>query len=284
TLSLVEKLTAPAMVEKLEGLLKLADEAPGLMAMMGDMVDEEVRQADARGVNVDERLRNTLSLVEKLTAPAMVEKLEGLLKLADEAPGLMAMMGDMVDEEVRQADARGVNLDERLRNTLSLVEKLTAPAMVEKLEGLLKLADEAPGLMAMMGDMVDEEVRQADARGVNLDERLRNTLGLVEKLTAPAMVEKLEGLLKLADEAPGLIAMTVDMVDDTMRVASEKGFDAQAWAETIGTLNMAVAKAKSEPPANVGGIFGLFRALKDPDRQKGLGFMMNFLKQIGQNI
>ena len=42
--------------------------------------------------------------------------------------------------------------------------------------------------------------------------------------------------------------------------------------------------AQQEPPAKVGGVFGLLRALNDPDRQKALGFLMNLLKHLGKTM
>ncbi|RMG83136.1 MAG: hypothetical protein D6714_10270, partial [Bacteroidetes bacterium] len=62
--------------------------------------------------------------------------------------------------------------------TLLALEKLLQKVdTLEKAVGdLSKAMAQGPGLVAMVGDMVDEEVRQADARGVNVDERLRNTL------------------------------------------------------------------------------------------------------------
>ncbi|MCB9008570.1 MAG: hypothetical protein H6656_14575 [Ardenticatenaceae bacterium] len=84
-------------------LADLVQQGPGMAAMVGDMVDETVRSTAARGVDVEQRLQTALTLAEKLTAPAMVDKLDRLLALADEAPGMAAMVGDMVDETVRSA-------------------------------------------------------------------------------------------------------------------------------------------------------------------------------------
>ncbi|MCB0632886.1 MAG: DUF1641 domain-containing protein [Saprospiraceae bacterium] len=279
------------LLQRLDTLEKAVDrlgdamhQGPGMIAMVGDMADEAYRQADARGVSIDERLRVALALAERLTEPEMVAKLDGLLKMADQAPGLMAMAADMADEAYRKADADGVSIDQRLQVALQMAEKLTAPEMAEKLDGLLKMADQAPGLMAMAADMADEAYRKADVRGVSIDQRLQVALQMAEKLTAPEMAEKMDSLLQLADQAPGMIAMAVDWLDESFKAANESGFDPKVLSHVAGAANTALTRAKAEHPTKSGGIFKMLGALKDEDRQKGLGFLLNFLKYFGQKL
>ena len=177
-------------------LADLVTQGPGMAAMVGDMVDETVRSAAARGVDVEQRLQTALTLAEKLTAPAMVDKLDRLLALADEAPGMAAMVGDMVDETVRSAAARGVDIEARLRAGLAIAEKLTAPDMVAKLDQLLAFANEAPGLVAMVGDMVDETAVTLD-----LESRLKMGLQIAEKATQPANLAQLGEMFEVLLEA-----------------------------------------------------------------------------------
>lgn len=207
-----------------------------------------------------------------------------LTVLMRQGPGLVAMAGDMVDEVYRKSDEAGVSIDARLKNALVIAEKLTAPRMVDQLERILQFSDQLPGLMAMQADIVDEAYRKADAQGVNIDERLGIALQLAEKMTQPQVAEKLETLLKIGDQLPGMMAMTMDMVDEGMKKAIANGFDPQVLADTAGAANTALTHAKAEAPAKVGGILGLLRLIRDPDRQKGLGFLMNFLKHFGRNI
>jgi uncharacterized protein YjgD (DUF1641 family) len=78
--------------------------------------------------------------------------------------------------------------------------------------------------------------------------------------------------------------MTVDMADEAMKKAIDKGFDLQALGELANASNRALTAAKAEPPTSITGIFSLIRTLNDKDRQNGLGFLMNFLKHLGRNI
>lgn len=236
----------------------------------------KARLSDDRTLNAIDNLLARIDTLDKVVA--------NLTTMMNQAPGLLAMGGDMLDEAYRKADAQGVSIDERLNNALVIAEKLTAPAMVEKLDKLTQFADQLPGLVAMKVDALDDMYREADANGVNIDERLSSALQLAEKLTAPEMVEKLNGLMATADQLPGMIAMTVDMVDERMKNAIANGFDPNVLADTASAANRALTNARAEPPAKVGGIFGLLKVLKDPDRQRGLGFLMNFLKHFGKNI
>ena len=231
-LVLAEKLTAPETTAQLEQLLALADQAPGMVAMVGDMVDETYRSAAANGVDMEARLGNALQVAEKLTAPDTVAKLNQLLELSDQAPGFIAMMGDMVDETYRSAAARGVDIEQRLQAGLAVAERLTAPETVQNLNQLLDLADQAPGMAAMIGDMVDDTYRSAAARGVDIEQRLQAGLAVAERLTAPETVQNLNQLLDLADQAPGMAAMIGDMVDDTYRSAAARGVDIEQRLQT----------------------------------------------------
>jgi hypothetical protein len=197
-----------------------------------------------------------------------------------------------------------------------MAEKLTAPDMVEKLDRLLTLVDQAPGLISMTTDMADDAFRQAAARGVDVDARLRAALQIAEKLTAPDMVERLNRLLGLVEQGPGLTAMVVDMVDEGYRQAVAAGFDPELFVRqgvnvttrmavlldsnevnalldsgilepktlrVIGSAGRALAETQIQPREKVG-MLGLLRALGDPDVQQALGFLVTFGREFGRTL
>ncbi|MCA9956729.1 MAG: DUF1641 domain-containing protein [Anaerolineales bacterium] len=239
-------------------LADLVQQGPGMAAMVGDMVDETVRSAAARGVDVEQRLQNALTLAEKLTAPEMVDKLDRLLTL-DRAMAAAAMIGDMVDETVRSAAARGVDIEARLRAGLAIAEKLTAPEMVAKLDQLLTFANEAPGLVAMVGDMVDET-----AVSLNLEARLQMGLQIAEKATHPDNLSQLSDMFDVLLEA-------------------ESGMLNPDAVRTLGSMAQSMVAAKADPREKVG-LFALLRSLNDPDIQNALGFLLNFGKRFGRSL
>lgn len=110
-----------AMLERFEDL---AVQAPGLAAMTGDIVDEWA----SRDGHADERLRAALSLIDRVTQPEVLGALETIVGQLEAAPGLVAMVGDMIDELARQADAQGADLHAATAN------------LVEAMHALIKLA------------------------------------------------------------------------------------------------------------------------------------------------
>jgi uncharacterized protein YjgD (DUF1641 family) len=254
---------------------------------MSKNANAAVWQDTPAGQKVQARLaeERTLTAIDKLLArlDTVEEAVERLATMMQQGPGMVAMVADMADEACRTADRNGISVDERLRTALVLAEKLTAPSLVEKLTSVLTLADQAPGLIAMTGDMFDEAYRKADANGVSIDERLGVALQLAERLTAPTMVAKLDGLMTLSDQLPGLVAIAMDSVDETMRTAIASGVDPQGLVQWAGQAAQALSQAQAAPVSKVGA-FGLFRALGDDDRQKALGFLMSFLKNMGKQL
>ena len=170
--------------------------------------------------------------------------------------------------------------------TLHAIERLLSriDTLEKAVDSLSTTIQQGPGLMAMVTDMADEAYQSAETKGVNVEQRLGIALHLAEKITSPEQAEKLEKLLDLSDQLPGMISMVVDTIDENMQSALAHGFDPSMLRQVASSANDALTNAWTEPPAKVGGIFGILRSLKDPDRQKGLGFLMNFLKHFGETL
>ena len=238
--------TLEASVNRLADMMA---QAPAFVAMTGDMVDESYQQAAAQGVDLEGRLQTALGLAEKLTRPEMTAKLERLMEMADTAPGFVAMVGDMADETYRQAAVEGVYIEERVQAGLGLAEKLTRPEMVANLNQLIDMAQTAPSFIAMLGDIADEAYRNAQAQGVDIESLVRKGAGAVSQL---------EALLDSGVLEPDAVA-------------------------TVGAAGKALALASKEEIRPVG-LFQLLGALRDPDTQRALGFLMNVGKHLGQQL
>lgn len=291
-------------------------QAPAMVAMVGDMADDAYRSATASGIDVEERARNAVHLLTQLTEPKMMQQLEGLLATAEQAPGLVAMAGDMVDNAVRNAATHGIDLEERAGNVLHLLSRFTEPQMIAQLEQLLIMAEQAPGLVAMTGDMIDNAVRSAADAGVNLEERAFAGLHLLNRLTEPKMAAQLEQLIGMAEQLPSLLAMGGDMLDDAYRSATVAGVDIEMMVKQggvaaqrlsdlmrseefttlmdsgmldpkavslLGSAADALIRSKEKQPQKIGPM-GLLGAMRDPDVQKALGFFMTFAKEFGKSI
>lgn len=252
-LAVAEKLTAPETTAKLSQLLELTDQAPYFVGMVGDMADETVRSAAANGVDIEARLKAGLEIAEKLTAPEMVANLNQLLELSQQAPHFTAMIGDMVDETYRQAATNGVDIEARLQAGLQMAEKLTAPAMMANLDHALALADQAPHFAAMVGDMVDDTVRQMSAGGIDVQERMQVGLMAAERLTAPEMGDALSALTD--PQLIGMLTMTGNALKESIAMPQKKV-----------------------------GLFGLLREMNDPDIQRGMNLLLNFGRAFGRKL
>ena len=239
-------------------LADVLEQAPGMVAMVGDMADETVRQAAARGVNVEERLKTALALAERLTAEETAVKLNQLLDLADQLPGTLAMMGDMMDETIRRAASNGVDIEARLRAGLTMAEKLTAPEMVAKLDQLLAMADQAPGMIAMMGDIVDESIRRAGESGINIEAMVRQGARAGAKFSALMESEEFDALMESGILDPEAVA-------------------------SVGKVGRALIASQQQPLEPVG-LFGLLSAMRDPNMQRALGFLATFGAEFGKQI
>lgn len=303
-------------LDVIESSLNTLHDAPGMISMVTDMTDAAVRSASDRGLDIDERLRSALAIAEKLTAPVMVEKIDNLIAAIDQAPSTISMVADIADSTVRSASDRGVDIDERLRSALTIAEKLTAPSMVEKINALVDAADQTSGMVSMTVDIIDDTVKTAAEKGVDINERLESALVLAEKLTAPQVVTQINGMLDMLNQSSGVIAMAADSFDGIMQAAIERGVDPQEFMTQlfsvttklaqlmstdemkeivdggifdVGTLKIIGAASaalveSNEAPTKKVGLFGMMREMKNTDMQKALGFLTTFGRLFGKKL
>lgn len=274
---------------------------------------EAGRQLQKR-LNEDQTLHSLDHILERIGT--LENAVDRLATLIEQGPGMLSMAADVADETYRQAAARGIYLEQRLGNALQLAEKLTAPETVEKITSLLAIADQAPTMISMTADAVDEEIRHACDRGVNIDKRLGTALRMAEKLTDPKMEERFNQLLDLSDQMPGLTAMAIDILDEGYRKAVSQGLDLETLAQqgtfalkqmvallgsdefkalmssgvlSPSTLNVvsqageALIESQQAEHKKIG-LFGTMRALGDPDRKRAMGFVMTFMKNFGKKL
>jgi uncharacterized protein YjgD (DUF1641 family) len=132
-------------------------------------------------------------------------------------------------------------------------------------------------------------------RSLALDTRLETALGFVERLNAPATMQLLSDVadrsvelsqsMRFLDQVPGLIAALVDTFDGAAMRLGESGVDLHARAVAVGRLTerLTAAAATADATAPVG-VWGLLRALSDPDIQRAVGFCLRLAKTFGAGI
>ena len=164
-----------------------------------------------------------------------------------------------------------------VRSSLSMPTTETAPAAatLETLEErtraiaevaaglrpLIALAQQAPAFVAVLIDSFDEAMRTASNRGIDVERGVVNGAEAALRFGATMDAEKvreLDALLKSGVLAPG-----------TLRIIAE--------------LGRALTETAAAPPATPG-VFGLLKALGQPDVQRALGFLVTFAAQFGRRL
>jgi uncharacterized protein YjgD (DUF1641 family) len=221
-------------------------------------------------------------LQERINEPETAERLSRMLDRLESiestlarlevavshGPAVVSTLADIADEAADRVHDAGIDLDERIRVSLALAEKLTDPKTASALAGLLSrldkidqitaLLDDLPGLISMMVDAVDEIYAGAESVGISIDARVRSTFALGEKLTAPATVDALDQVLD-----PGAVGF-VGMLGDTL---------ARCQKECL---------SREEPYSAT--VWELMRASRDPDARRAMGFLVTFGKLFGRRM
>ena len=199
----------------------------------------------------------TARLIDRMDAlEASVSRMSQLL---EEAPRVLAATTDIADEAIRDAGRRGVDVEERARGALSLLERLTEPSMMAALDRLLDLAQGSEAALAMMGDMADDAARRLD-----VPQRAQAGGALLEKATRPEVVSHL------------------DQMFDTLMHA-DGGMLSPEAVDTLGKAAQALVEARSKPPRRVTP-WQAFRAARDPQLQRALGFLLEFGEQFARRL
>lgn len=152
-------------------------------------------------------------------------------------------------------------------------------AALERIEGRLArleaaaqraelAAQQAPGAVAALVDTFDSAVGRLQERGVDLDERLRTTLAIAERLTSPPALSAVSTIL--------------DHLDD-LRFLLDSGVLDKHAVRLVGELGRALAASASEAPPRVG-MLGAMRALGTPDVQRAVGLALRLAGRFGASL
>lgn len=190
----------------------------------------------------------------------------------------------------------------RIEARLERIERATAPAA--------ELSRELPNVLATVVDTLDEKAEQLG----DVEQRLQALGGVLERLTRPQTLAAVQQLVDVAEQAPALLAIFVDVADELMDgIAAEGvelthlGDDARALlvgliknssglrallesdaldARALGTLGdvaSALAEVSGRPATRVGAL-GLLRALGQQDVQRALGFLLQLAQSFGRRL
>jgi hypothetical protein len=121
---------------------------------------------------------------------------------------------------------------------------------VYQLEAMVGLAEQGSALAATVLDSLDEGARQAEANGISM-----------------------EGLRGAVGSASIYLARFIQ--DGSLETLLQSGVLDKSASEAVGLFGKALGASRQAEPQRAGA-FGLLSALKDPDLQRGVGFMVIF--------
>lgn len=227
--------------------------------------------SDASPVGIDARKTHVLILGKLEAIERRLDAIERRTPPDGLHQNLTAGLGaatDTFDDEVARLRARGVDVDERLRAGLRLLDRLTdervADALsrivsrLDSLEPMTEMATHAPDALAAATDAFDEEVARATERGIDVDTALRNGLAAVLYLGQRISTNELEALGEL-------------LRSDVLHPSA---------VATVGRLGRALVAAADAPPGSVGPM-GAFGKLSDTDVRRTTAFLLEFARQFG---
>ncbi|MCA9256767.1 MAG: hypothetical protein KDA33_14060 [Phycisphaerales bacterium] len=183
----------------------------------------------------------------------------------------LAATTDTIDDTIARLAERGVDVDARLRASLSLMETLTAPSTlesmrrivqrIESLEQLTDLASHASDAVATITDILDDEVARAREQGIQFDAALRNGLTAMIYLGQRVTTNELEALGTL-------------LRSDVLHPAA---------VDIVGRLGCALVAAAEAPSGAVGPIKAISK-LSGDDAKRSTAFVLEFARRFGATL
>ena len=184
-----------------------------------------------------------------------------------------------MNQTLRPTTSSGDDVDSRLR----------------RLEDIL---DQAPVLLASVTDTFDELSARLAETGAPIDMRANGLATLADQLTRPetstaiariaSRLEALEGSIAALAELPAAIASVTDIVDEVAGKLSNEGVALDKVGERVGAAARGAAVVLGSAELDEGpdrvGLFGLLKALRDPDVQRALAMAMRVAKAVGKSI
>jgi hypothetical protein len=168
-----------------------------------------------------------------------------------------------------------------------VLNRLAEPQIVNALNTLLDHAD----LIALSVVALDGVLRRSeeigDAVTTGIDD-LRQVAATVRPPENFAPGEVLTSLVEISMALPRVTPAITRVVESGLvDTVLDSGITSPAMVEQISRIGRGLASASEDHrtnPQKVPGAFGMLRLLKDPDINRGLGFMVAVLRAIGREL
>lgn len=230
-------------------LANVAAQLPQTAAVATDALDAWAQQDG----QLDARLSEITKLAMRISEPATLKRLRAMIDHIDAMPDLVATGMDVLDEA-----SGALELSERVTGLAKLVERASRPRTIAQATLLLEKLETLPEVVATGLDAIDDWAAIQGASGLNLEQILA------------AAREALKGVANLA---------TAPQVRDLL----DSGLLSPEALEPLGAVARAMAQTRSGPTPSVG-MLGALSALRDPDVQRALGFVITLGRAFGQQV
>jgi hypothetical protein len=223
-----------------------------------------------------DRTPDLLRAVELLSAQVdrLTRRLDDAEQWAQAAAAAAGIAVDALDQRAVRDREAGAPADERLDAAARLLARVTSRQTLAALDRLadrlplieqaLELLAAAPDFAAMLLDAGDEQVRRWSDEGLSLEAALRRGLHTALWLSARVSEVELDRLGTL---------LRSDILDPhTLQVISHAA---------TALVQCQQAACRGEPPQQAGMWAGV-QALRDPDTQRSLAFLIRFSQQFGR--
>ncbi len=214
---------------------------------------------------------STLEVLERIEAK--LDRLERAVGPLADAPAIAGTAIDALDDMVRGEEAQ---IDARLHGAMALLERISRPQTLETLQRAVDMLESLPALVSTAVDAVDDV---AGSEGVDLHGRLEAAMSLLGRMTDPRTLGLLERILEQVTD-PTPVRTGVPLLDahaTDMEQLTREGL------QLAGQMAMFLRHAQSSGDRRLG-VFGMLKALRDPNAQRAMGFAMSVLEGFGQAL
>lgn len=265
------RLNEPQTAQALNQILDKAE----LIAFAVNALDGLIQRSD----KIASEAARSVADLKNSTPTQLSTLLEHLPQLIDMLPQIMAFLPQLMSLVKSPQFQR-------------LLDVLSNPQTLEAIITLMQNMDK----IAFSVKAVDGFLQRGDTIIENVGSSMRDASGAID---ISKMSELLKTLPQLAETAPQLVEATTQLVPvltsepmqnfinsgSLERLLSSNVLAAQS-IEVVGHAGSALVESydKTQQQPQQVGIFGLLKAISDPNIQKALGFFVEFGKKFGQEI
>lgn len=153
-------------------------------------------------------------------------------------------------------------------------------------------------MVAAVTDTLDDLAARVADTGASMDQRAPGAIELIEAGTRPestaalvAITRRLDAIAEataVLEQLPNGLAALVDVADELAASAAERGARLDVAGDRLTAAAAAAVSVLGDPDLDGGperiGLFGLLKALRDPDVQRALALGVRLARAVGVSL